>query len=97
MEKGNTSAMIGIIAGAIVGMIFGCLVTWYPIRLLFCASYNYPDCEEIVLMVWPLYCLIGPAIGGAIVYLLSWRWHGGKTADNIQPDETPTESECKEA
>ena len=53
MKKGSSSGMPAIIAGAFIGLIFGCLITWYPIRLLFCAAYNTPDCEEIVLMAFP--------------------------------------------
>ena len=60
-----------IMAGMVSGVLFGCLITWYPIRLSFCASYNAPDCEEIVLMVFPLYCFIGPAIGGLIGHFLT--------------------------
>lgn len=70
MEKGRTSRSLTIMAGVVIGLVFGCLVTWYPIRLLFCASYNAPDCEEIVLMVFPLYCFITPLVGGLIAHLL---------------------------
>ncbi len=34
MKKGSSSGMPAIIAGAFIGLIFGCLITWYPIRLL---------------------------------------------------------------
>jgi hypothetical protein len=73
MKKSSSSGLPVIIAGALVGLIFGCLVTWYPIRLLFCAAYNTPDCEQIVLMVFPFYCIIAPLIGSGIGYLFYWR------------------------
>ena len=76
MKMGNISATQVVISGAVIGLIFGCLLTWYPIRLLFCASYNAPDCEEIVLMVFPLYCFITPFLGGLAAYLLYRRQSG---------------------
>jgi membrane protease YdiL (CAAX protease family) len=75
VNKGNVSGTQAVIAGAVIGLIFGCLITWYPIRLSFCASYNAPDCEEIVLMVFPLYCLITPLLGSLIAHLL-YRKYG---------------------
>jgi len=70
MKKETNSNLQVVIVGAVVGLIFGCLVTWYPIRLMFCAAYNAPDCEEIVLMAFPFYCFITPLVGGIIAYLI---------------------------
>jgi len=73
MKKGSSSSTLAVIAGALVGLIFGCLITWYPIRLSFCAVYHTPDCEQIVLMVFPFYCLIAPLLGGVIAYYMIRR------------------------
>ena len=73
MDKGNVSHSWAVIIGVAAGVMFGCLVTWYPIRLLFCASYNAPDCEEIVLMAFPLYCFITPLMGGVIAHFVYRR------------------------
>lgn len=78
MKNNDTSAMLVISGGALIGLIFGCLITWYPIRLLFCASYNTPECEEIVLMVFPLYCFITPFIGILTAYFIYSRRHQSK-------------------
>lgn len=76
MKKSGSSRLAVIIAGALAGMIVGCLITWLPIRLSFCAYYNSPDCEEIVLMVFPFYCFIMPLTGGLITNWLYGRQHG---------------------
>ena len=73
MKKGNAFVIWIVVAGALAGLIFGCLITWYPLRLAFCAYYNAPDCEEIVLMLFPFYCFIAPAIGSAAAYLIYRR------------------------
>lgn len=78
MKKGNVSRTQAIIVGVVVGLLFGCLVTWYPIRLLFCTAYNTPDCEQIVLMVFPLYCFIAPLLGGAKAYFLYQKHRDNK-------------------
>ena len=69
MKEGNAQILV-IIAGAVVGLLFGCLITWFPIRMLFCAYYNAPDCEEIVLITFPFYCFIAPLAGGIIAYFI---------------------------
>jgi len=91
MKKGSTSGMPAIIVGAFIGLIFGCLITWYPIRLLFCAAYNTPDCEEIVLMAFPFYCFIAPLIGGVAAYLLYRRRREAGAIDSVPPDGTTGE------
>jgi hypothetical protein len=75
MKKGSALLLLVLFSGALIGLLFGCLVTWFPIRLLFCAYYNTPDCEEIVLMAFPLYCFIAPLFGAVIAYLLYRRQH----------------------
>jgi NhaP-type Na+/H+ or K+/H+ antiporter len=73
VEKGTVSPALAGIIGAAVGLVLGCLITWFPIRLLFCSVYNTPDCEEIVLITFPFYCIIAPLIGGAVAYMLYRR------------------------
>jgi membrane protease YdiL (CAAX protease family) len=68
--KEANAQILAIIAGAVVGLLFGCLITWFPIRMLFCAYYNAPDCEEIVLISFPFYCFIAPLAGGIIAFFL---------------------------
>lgn len=92
MKKGGSSGWTVVIAGAVLGLIVGCLIAWLPIRLLFCASYNAPDCEEIVLMVFPLYCFITPLIGGAVAYLLYWRQGEREIEASAKEDVTNGES-----
>jgi hypothetical protein len=75
MKKRSATLLPVMIAGALLGILFGCLLTWFPIRLLFCAYYNTPDCEEIVLMAFPLYCFITPLLGALIAYLIYRRQH----------------------
>lgn len=87
MKKDTNAIVLTVVAGAFIGMVFGCLVTWYPIRLSFCAYYNAPDCEEIVLMAFPLYCFIGPLIGGTIAYLIYRRRREAVVDDSILQDE----------
>ena len=70
MNKGFVSGIPAVIAGAAIGFIIGCLITWFPVRLLFCAAYNAPDCEEIVLILFPFYCFIAPLAGGIVAYWL---------------------------
>ena len=70
MGKSNNSPFLVVIAGAVAGLLVGCLLTWFPIRLLFCSVYNTPDCEEIVLITFPFYCVIAPLLGGVIAYFL---------------------------
>jgi hypothetical protein len=68
--KDSNAQILAITIGAVVGLLLGCLITWFPLRLLFCAYYNAPDCEEIVLITFPFYCFIAPLAGGIIAYLL---------------------------
>ena len=68
MEKGTVTPALAVLIGAAVGLAAGCLITWFPIRLLFCAVYNTPDCEEIVLITFPFYCLLTPLLGAGIAY-----------------------------
>ena len=70
MAKSNNSPFLVVIAGAVAGLLVGCRLTWFPIRLLFCSVYNTPDCEEIVLITFPFYCVIAPLLGGVIAYFL---------------------------
>jgi len=74
--KGAGSPLLIVIAGVVAGLIVGCLLTWFPIRLLFCSLYNTPDCEEIVLIAFPFYCIITPILGGMTAYLLYRRQRG---------------------
>lgn len=92
MKKGDRSSVPVVIAGALVGLIVGCLITWLPIRLLFCAAYNAPDCEEIVLMVFPLYCFIMPLIGSVVAYLLYRRQGEREATGSDAKDRTGGES-----
>ena len=75
MKMGKFSNLQVVIGGVVIGLLVGCLVTWYPIRLLFCAVYNTPDCEEIVLITFPFYCFIAPIIGGIIAHLIYRKQH----------------------
>jgi NhaP-type Na+/H+ or K+/H+ antiporter len=70
MKNGFVSGLIAVTVGAAIGFIIGCLITWFPARLLFCAAYNTPDCEEVVLILFPFYCFIAPSAGGIIAYWL---------------------------
>jgi hypothetical protein len=70
MNKGLVSGAIVVLAGAVIGFILGSLITWFPIRLAYCAAYNAPDCEEIVLILFPFYCLIAPFLGSITAYWL---------------------------
>lgn len=70
VKKDYIVGTIFILAGIILGFIIGCLITWFPIRILFCIWYNAPDCEEIVLISFPFYCIIAPLCGGIVAYLL---------------------------
>lgn len=86
MKKSSSSGLPVIIAGTLAGLIFGCLITWLPIRLSFCAVYNTPDCEQIVLMVFPFYCLIMPLIGGIIANWLYRRQNRPQASDGAAKD-----------
>ena len=74
MKEGSIH-LLAVSAGAVAGLIFGCLLTWFPIRLLFCAVYNTPDCEEIVLITFPFYCFIAPLLGAITAHLLYRKQH----------------------
>ncbi len=76
MDKGGISRSSVIVVGALLGLFLGCFITWFPLRLAFCTYYNAPDCEEIVLMVFPFYCFIAPLIGAVTA---SWLYRKRST------------------
>ena len=88
MDNGGISRTSVIIVGALIGLFLGCLLTWFPLRLAFCAYYNAPDCEEIVLMVFPFYCFIAPLIGVVIANWLYRRRRTVAASDDVSADES---------
>jgi NhaP-type Na+/H+ or K+/H+ antiporter len=73
MIKDFVPGIIIFTSGALLGFLIGSLVTWFPIKLLFCDIYNSPDCEEVVLILFPFYCFVAPLVGGIIAYWLYWK------------------------
>jgi hypothetical protein len=69
----NKNAALGLLVfvyGALVGSALSILVAWYPVRVLYCALSESYDCGEIFLLLWPLYCLIMPTVGGVTANLI---------------------------
>jgi hypothetical protein len=70
LNKDTALGLLVFVYGAFVGLVLSILVAWYPVRILYCAVYPSYDCGEIVLLLWPFYCLIIPTVGGAIANLI---------------------------